>query len=89
MISIPVNCGLIFYTSDSLPRLLDIETNDEYKKVYYMLGFTILLEHGILFLKMVIQDLIADTPNAIIKSRRIRYNKIDDITHEIEQECEE
>lgn len=54
-----------------------------------MLGFTVLLEHVILFLKLLIQDLILDTPTEIIKSRRKKYNKLDEIAHEIEQECEE
>lgn len=31
VVSIPVNCGLIFYTSDSLPKLLSIEDSHEYK----------------------------------------------------------
>ena len=54
LFSIPVNCGIIFYTSKSLPKFLSIEDAKEYKSLYYMLGFGIFLEHCIIFLKMFI-----------------------------------
>jgi hypothetical protein len=53
LISIPVNCGLIFYTAESLPELINKE-GDTYHDLYYLLGFTVFLEHIIIALKMII-----------------------------------
>lgn len=53
MIAIPVNVAIIYYTSDSLEKFLDKDF-DETKDAYYMLGFALILEHGIILLKMIL-----------------------------------
>lgn len=68
MIAIPVNVAIIYYTSDSLEIFLKKDF-EETKDAYYMLGFAIALEHGIILLKMILQISIADVP-AHIKAEK-------------------
>jgi len=69
MIAIPVNVALMFYTSDSLETFLKKDFEDT-KDAYYMLGFAIALEHGIILLKMILQISIADIPHDVKSERK-------------------
>jgi len=87
MIAIPVNVALMFYTSDSLETFLKKDFEDT-KDAYYMLGFAIALEHGIILLKMVLQISIADIPHDVKSEKKEQYSTLEEIKDKMALVCD-
>lgn len=58
IVSVGVNCGIIYWTSDTLPTILDYKYS-----ILDSFMLIVMIEHIIIALKMLISILIKDKPN--------------------------
>lgn len=80
LICIPINCAIIYFTGDgtfkksgesSLSKYLE-ERNEDYWSHTNVIFLTILIEHVLIVLKVVIQALIVDVPKNVIEAEKKR-----------------
>ena len=65
IVSVIVNCGILFFTSDKLSESLDYDPIDRFYVV-------VLVEHGLILLKMFFRSVIPDTPAWVLKAEEIK-----------------
>lgn len=93
MVCIPVNTAIIYLTGDSsygfegqssYVKYMESQ-NEEYWTVEKIIILVVLVEHGLLFIKVVIAALIPDVPSEVIASEKIRPQIIKNAQSQIDR----